>query len=98
MAWNAYVALLGIWGLFVIPALHTRRPLEQRGGVPLHPTRCRLMRLGRRNPWPPQRLTPGAIFRNDVIELASRRSVADWQHWMDTLLATHFVSGHIPAN
>ena len=58
----------------------------------------RLKRLGRRDPWPPQRLTPGAICRDDAIELASRRSAADWQHWMDTLIDSHFSSGDIPAN
>jgi hypothetical protein len=57
-----------------------------------------LTRLGRRDPWPPQRLAPGAIFHDDAIELASRRSAADWQHWMDTLLDSHFSSGDIPAN
>lgn len=57
-----------------------------------------LTRLGRRDPWPPQRLAPGALFRDDAIELASRSSAADWQHWMDTLLDSHFSSGDIPAN
>ena len=57
-----------------------------------------LTRLGRRDPWPPLRLTPRAIFRDEAIELASRRSAADWQHWMDTVLHAHFSSGDIPAN
>jgi len=57
-----------------------------------------LTRLGRRTPWPPRRLASGAIFRDEAIELASRRSAADWQHWVDTLLASHFSSGEVPAN
>jgi hypothetical protein len=57
-----------------------------------------LTHLGRRDPWPPLRLTRRAIFHDEAIELASRRSVADWQHWMDTVLAVHFSSGDIPAS
>lgn len=54
--------------------------------------------LGRRDPWPPQRLARGAIFRDEAIELASRSSATAWQHWTATLLDSHFSSGDVPAN
>jgi hypothetical protein len=57
-----------------------------------------VLRLGSRDGWPLRTLPAGAIFQDDVIELASRTSPADWQHWFDNLLVAHFSSGEIPAN
>lgn len=55
-------------------------------------------RLGARTPWPARALSPGAIFHDEVVELAPRSSGADWQHWFDNLLVAHFTTASIPPN
>lgn len=44
-----------------------------------------------------QTLTPGAIFGDETIALAPRRSAEDWKHWFATVWVGHFFSGEIPA-
>lgn len=42
-------------------------------------------------------LKPGGLFSDDRIELAPLTGPAEWQHWFDTVLTGHFVSGSVPA-
>jgi hypothetical protein len=42
-------------------------------------------------------LSPGGIFHDEVIELASRESREHWQAWFDTVLVGHFSRADIPA-
>jgi len=51
---------------------------------------------GRGGSWPPQRLAPGAIFRDEVMELASLRSGQAWQRWFETVLVGHSSAAEIP--
>jgi len=42
-------------------------------------------------------LAPGAIFGDETITLAPRRSAEDWKRWFATVWVGHFFSGEIPA-
>jgi hypothetical protein len=42
-------------------------------------------------------LSPGRVFRDEVIELAARDSGAGWAVWFETVLVGHFTAGDIPA-
>ena len=43
-----------------------------------------------------QTLSPGAAFRDEVIELAPRTTAEEWAHWFDTVLVGHFAAGDLP--
>ncbi len=57
--------------------------------------RLRLGRDGELAAW--VALARGAVFRDEVIELAPLTGKADWDHWFDIVLVGHFSSGDIPA-
>lgn len=42
-------------------------------------------------------LAPGAVFRDETIELAPLTGKVDWDHWFDVVLVGHFSSGDVPA-
>jgi hypothetical protein len=42
-------------------------------------------------------LAPGAIFGDETITLAPRRSAGEWKRWFATVWVGHFFSGEIPA-
>lgn len=44
-----------------------------------------------------RRLASGAIFGDETITLAPRRSAEEWKRWFDTVWVGHFFSGEIPA-
>ena len=41
-------------------------------------------------------LTRTSVFSDERIELAPLTNAADWQHWFDTVLTGHFISGDVP--
>jgi len=43
-----------------------------------------------------QVLSPGAVIRDEAVELAPRTTAADWAHWFDTVLVGHFAAGDLP--
>jgi hypothetical protein len=42
-------------------------------------------------------LAPGAVFRDETIELAPLTGREGWHHWFEIVLIGHFFSGDIPA-
>ena len=42
-------------------------------------------------------LNSGAVFFDERIELAPLTSGSDWNHWFDTVLTGHFITGFVPA-
>jgi len=42
-------------------------------------------------------LEPGAIFYDEMIELAPLTGKADWDHWFEMIMVGHFSSGEVPA-
>jgi hypothetical protein len=51
---------------------------------------------GEERNWPPHSLALWAIFHDQVIELAPRTRVEDWEHWFEVQLTAHVSSGEIP--
>jgi hypothetical protein len=43
------------------------------------------------------RLTPGALIRDEAVDLAPLTAWADWEHWFDMVLVAHFASADVPA-